>query len=583
MIFGPHIRRNSIKLSGQRTTALEQARGRLVMVAMVFMVAYSVIALRAFDLSILQGEFGYVRKSKAEQAHAQAAAEHVLKRGKIYDRNGVLMATSLETSSLYADPRLIDGAEKTAKGLVKIFPDLSYKTTLQKLQSKKQFVWIKRNITPTEQFSVLELGQPGLEFEREDQRLYPQENLGAHILGYTNIDNHGLAGIERQFDEKLSAGEDVYLTIDTRLQHVARRELQAAIKDFTAKAGVAVVMDVKTGELLAGVSLPDYKPHHLSGTNNNALFNRMTLGVYELGSVFKIFSTAALLDTHDLPMGTTFDAREPIKVGRFTINDYHAQKRELTIPEVFMHSSNIGSALMAQQVGTEGLRDFYDDLGLLRSMDFDLPEIGRPLVPDPWREVTTLTASYGHGLATTPLQMTSAVSSVVNGGVLVKPKLILDKNGDTQSEATELRVMSERTSKTMRKLMRLVVSQGTGSNADVPGYVVGGKTGTAEKSTRRGYDKDRLMSSFVGAFPMNDPQYAIYVMVDEPKGNKKSYGYATGGWVAAPAVGRIVQSMANILGMSPHKGKAMEASLIRYIPLEDRKPKKSTGGHLVSY
>ncbi len=584
MIFGAHIRRNSIKLDGHHNSALEQARGRMMLVMSIFMIAYAVLAFRVFDVSIIQGELGHVRAHHEQQDTVDLPADHVLKRGRIYDRNGVMLAGSLKTSSLYANPHLIDGVEETAQGLVNIFSDLSYGNVLQKLQSQKKFVWIKRNITPAEQYKVLELGQPGLEFEREDRRVYPQENLSAHILGFTNIDNHGLAGIERSFDQMLSAGEDINLSIDVRLQHVLRRELGKAISDFSAIGGAGIIMDVQTGELLAGTSLPDFKPHSLSDAKTSDLFNRMTLGVYELGSVFKIFSTAALLDTHNLPMGTTFDAREPIKIGRFTINDYHAQKRELTIPEIFMHSSNIGAALMAQQVGTEGIRNLYDDLGLLRPLDFEIKEVGRPIVADPWREITTLTASYGHGIATTPLQLIGAVSSIVNGGLLVKPNLVKGAEGDTPRES--LRVISERTSKKMNKLLRLVVTQGTGGNADVVGYLVGGKTGTAEKSTKHGYDKKSLISSFVGVFPMDNPRYAIYIMVDEPKGNKKSHGYATAGWVAAPAVGRVVQSMVSILGIAPKEvkqGAEMEANLIRYLPLEDRKPAKKTGGHLVSY
>jgi len=580
MIFGPHIRRHSIKLEGHYSSALDRARGRMMVVVSVCIIAYVIIGLRVLDVSILQGELGYVRANKESADSLEWSSDPLLRRGRIYDRNGIIMASSLGASSLFADARLIDGAEETAKGLVKIFPDLTYEDVLHKLQSKKPFMWIKRNITPKEQFQVLQLGQPGLEFEREDRRVYPQENLAAHFLGFTNIDNHGLAGIERSFDKVLSQGHDVDLTIDVRLQHVLRREIQKAISEFSAIGGAGIIMDVTNGHILAGTSLPDFKPHMVSDAKASDLFNRMTLGVYELGSVFKIFSTAALLEQFNLPMDTTFDAREPIKVGRFTINDFHAQKRELTIPEIFMHSSNIGTALMAQQVGTDGIRNLYRDLGLFDPMAFEIKEVGRPIVPDPWREVTTLTSSYGHGIATTPMQLVSAVSSIVNGGILVKPTLI--KSKEEQRAQDHIRVVSESTSQKISQLMRLVVSQGTGSKADIPGYLVGGKTGTAEKSGKNGYDKKRLISSFVGVFPMDKPRYAIYIMVDEPKANKKSYGYATAGWVAVPAVGRVVKSMASILGVAPksiEKGHEMEASLIRYLSPD----RKYTGGHLVSY
>ncbi len=562
------LRIHSIKIAGERSFAIDQARGRLVLISAVFMLCYMVIAARVIDLTVIQGYLGHERTASLQEASSSVAA---IARADITDRNGVLLATTLKMASLYADPNLITDPEGTAKGLVKIFPELSYGDVLQKLQSDKHFLWVRRNLTPHEQYVVLELGQPGLGFEHEDRRIYPQGELSAHLVGYTNIDNHGLAGIERSFDRFLGDGKPLTLTIDIRLQHALRREVQKAMSDFTAKAGAGVIMDVTNGEVLAGVSLPDFDPHKAGAADPDAIFNRLSLGVYELGSMFKIFSTAALLETHGSPMSTTFDAREPLKAGRFTINDYHAQKRILTIPEVFMHSSNIGSALMGLEVGTKALKNFYTDLGLLTPMEIEISEIGKPMVPDPWGEVSTMTASYGHGVATTPFQLTSAVSTIVNGGFFVKPKLILSAGNDNQNKS-DLRVVSPQTAESMRKLLRLVVSDGTGKNADVPGYSVGGKTGTAEKIGVKGYDRKRLISSFVGAFPMENPRYAVMVMVDEPKGNKKSFGYATAGWVAAPAVARVVSSMGSILGIPvrTHNGAPeISASLKKYVSFED--------------
>ncbi|GJL86078.1 MAG: peptidoglycan glycosyltransferase [Micavibrio sp.] len=560
------LRINSIKIAGERSFAIDQARGRLVLISAVFMLCYMVIAARVIDLTVIQGHLGHERTASLQDSHPSATA---ITRADVVDRNGVLLATTLKMASLYADPALITDAESTAKGLVKIFPSLSYGDTLQKLQSKKHFVWVQRNLTPHEQYAVLELGQPGLGFQRTDRRIYPQGELSSHLIGYTNVDNHGLAGIERSFDRFLGDGKPLTLTIDIRLQHALRREVQKAMSDFTAKAGVGVIMDVANGEVLAGVSLPDFDPHKAGAANSDAIFNRLSLGVYELGSMFKIFSTAALLETHGSPMSTTFDAREPLKAGRFTINDYHAQKRILTIPEVFMHSSNIGSALMGLEVGTKVLKDFYTDLGLLTPMEIEISEVGKPMVPDPWGDVSTMTASYGHGVATTPFQLTSAVSTIVNGGFFVKPKLILGADNDNKSD---LRIVSPQTAESMRKLLRLVVSDGTGKNADVPGYSVGGKTGTAEKIGAKGYDRKRLISSFVGVFPMENPRYAVMVMVDEPKGNKESFGYATAGWVAAPAVARVVSSMGAILGIPVRAQNGVpeiSASLKKYVRFED--------------
>jgi len=568
------FRRASIRITGQRGAALTQARGRLVLISAIFALAYVLIAVRVVDLTLIHG------KITQEQAgfsalHAGGQSDPVMRRADIYDRNGVLLATTLKMASLYADPKFIQGPDEAAQGLVKIFPNLSYGDVLQKLQSDKRFIWIKRNLTPDEQYAVLELGQPGLRFSREDRRVYPQGKLAAHVIGYTNIDNRGLAGIERRFDNFLGGGKTLNLTIDIRLQHVLRREITKAMEDFTALAGAGVIMDVKNGEVLAGVSLPDFDPNNAGAANDNEIFNHLTLGVYELGSLFKIFSTAALLETYDPPMSMTFDASEPIKIGRFTINDYHAENRVLTIPEIFMHSSNIGAALMGRKVGTQALRSFYEDLGLLTKMEIEIDEVGAPLVPSPWREVSTLTASYGHGIATTPLQLASAVSIIINGGFSVKPKFVLNnirnqKNTKMSPKKNDLRIVSPQTAQSMRKLLRLVVTDGTGKNADVPGYAVGGKTGTAEKIGAKGYDRKRLISSFVGVFPMDAPRYVVLVVVDEPKGNKKSFGYATGGWVAAPAVARIISGMGAILGLpGQNSERDIGASLKQYVHDKD--------------
>ncbi len=570
MIFQRAARRRASKIVGQRGEALDQARGRLVMIGGFFILAYMLLAARAVDLSVLRSG---VYKDEGVLV-AQEVPTTIHRRADIVDRNGVLLATTLKTTSLYADTKLIADPKAAAKNLVKTFPDLAFGEILQDLQSGKRFVWLKRRILPEEQLAVLEIGEPGLAFQEEYQRIYPQGRLVSHLLGYTNIDNQGLGGVELGFNSFLNDSEaPLILTIDHRLQHALRREISQAMDQFNAKAGIGVIMDATNGEVLAGVSLPDFDPHVAGKADKDALFNRLTLGVYELGSVFKIFSTAAFLEMRNVPMSTTFDAREPIKIGRFTINDYHAEDRVLTIPEVFMYSSNIGSALMGQAVGNEGLKGFYKDLGLLDPLDFEIREVARPLVPDPWREVNTLTASYGHGIATTPLQTASAVASIVNGGELVRAKIVKDdvreKAVDARSQKRpELRIVSPETAHRMRQLMRLVVTDGTGRNADVRGYRVGGKTGTAEKIIHGRYQKKKLISSFIGAFPMDAPKYVVFVAIDEPKGNKKSFGYATGGWVGAPAVARVVASMASILGI-PAKpvpvDRELGASLKKYV------------------
>ena len=575
-MFSGRLRQNAVKIEGERSSALDLARGRLVLMSGFFILTYMVFALRAFDLAVIQGRVISYDGDQAvkAQTYSQPTAPDV-RRADIFDRNGALLATTLKTSALFADPYLISDAQGAAKKLVKIFPNLKYGDVLQKLQSTKRFEWIERNVSPDQQFEVLQIGEPGLEFEETYKRFYPQSALMAHMLGYSDVDGRGLAGVERGFNKYLGEGHDLTLTLDVRLQHVLRREMLKTMEEFEALAAAGVIMEVITGEILAGVSLPDFNPHHPPGKKNeSAMFNRLTLGVYELGSVFKIFSTAAFFERHNVPMSTIFDASEPIKIDRFTINDYHAEDRILTVPEVFMYSSNIGSALMGQAVGTENLKNFYRDLGLLDPLDFEVREVARPLVPKPWGEVHTLTASYGHGISTTPLQLVTAVSSIINGGYLVRPSLVMNQETDGE-EVKDIRIVSAKTAQRLRQLLRLVVTDGTASKAEVRGLRVGGKTGTAEKIVGGKYHNEKKISSFVGVFPMDAPRYAILVMVDEPKGQKHTQNNATGGWVAAPAVARIVASMASILGIPPANENAPEnhfgESLKKFVSAKEKR------------
>ena len=569
------FQRRKLHMVGVRSNALEQARGRIVLMSAVFVCAYLLVIARSVDVMVLQGAL--YNNEEAHLYEAVAPKGEAVRRGDIVDRNGVLLARSLKTASLYADPKLVTAPKETTEALKEIFPDLQYGDLLQKLQSKRRFVWIKRNITPDEQGEILQLGDPGLNFEEEDRRIYPQGELAVHMVGYSGVDGQGLAGIEGSFNKYLDAGDEpLALTIDVRLQHALRREISNSIETFSAIGGAGVIMDVRDGSVLAAVSLPDFDPQQYGRAENNELFNRVSLGVYELGSVFKIFSTAALLEETGARIAQKFDAREPLRRGRHKIRDYHAEKRIMSLPEVFMHSSNIGSALMGEMVGTEGIKKFYSDLGLLTPASLEVGEIGKPIVPSPWRDINTLTASYGHGVAVSPLQLTSAVASIVNGGELVEPTLILDgvrleKDKKKPKQKTNVRIISPEVSHRMRQLLRLTVSEGTGKSADVDGYLVGGKTGTAEKPGAGGYSRKRLISSFVGTFPSDEPRYVVYIMVDEPQGTQESYGYATGGWVAAPAVKNVIASMVSILGIAPSKEKKrMEGSLLRYVKTEDQ-------------
>jgi cell division protein FtsI (penicillin-binding protein 3) len=576
------FRKHRVRVGDNKDHALHVMRGRLVLFQAIALVGFAFMGLRAADLMVLQAADPITLPSFEQDVVLPEIADNAqkkdMRRADIVDRNGVLMATSLKTDSLYADPAEIMDKPRTAAKLAEIFPEYSAAALLDKLNMPRRFVWIKRGVTPDEQQAILDIGEPALAYYKEDYRFYPQGNETSHVVGMINRDGAGTLGLERGANELLTSytadevaeGAAVLkTTIDVRVQHVLHREIAKSIKDFDAKAGAGIIMDVDTGEILGAVSLPDFDPNNPPNPNAPEMFNRFSQGVYELGSTFKLFSTAAYFEFEKAPMSQRFDVRKPISHGRFKINDYHAEKRILTLPEVFMLSSNIGSARMGEAVGGENLQSFYRDLGLMDKPEFDLKEVTHPLVPNPWREINTLTTSYGHGIAVSPLQLIRAAGSIVNGGNLVSPRLTFAEVKDYQSL---VRVVSERTAQNMRSLLRLTVTDGTGGSAEVEGLLIGGKTGTAEKPSKdgRGYDRKRLISSFLGVFPIDAPRYVIFIMVDEPKGQKDSFGYATAGWVAAPAVGKIIEAMAPMVGIKRRENAAAidpATRLKRYINL----------------
>jgi cell division protein FtsI (penicillin-binding protein 3) len=532
---------------------LETGRSRLLVTAALFSLAFAVIGIRLVDVTLIKPA---IDPKAAQVARNAAPAGPEIARADIVDRNGVLIATTLASPSLFANPRLISDPAAAARKLVAVVPDLSEGEVTAKLSSEKSFVWLKRHLTPKQQFEVNRLGNPAFQFEREERRVYPDGNLAAHVVGYAGIDNKGLAGIERGMDEVLKGSrEPVRLSLDIRVQHIMHEELTRTIEEFSAIGGMGIMMDVRNGEIVSMVSLPDFDPNQPGTATPERTFNRATLGAYEMGSTFKIFNSAMVLDNRIGTLNSLYDARYNIRVGRFTIQDYHAEHRWLSLAEVFMHSSNIGSVKMALEAGVERQKEFFQRLGMTRAPVIEIPEVAAPLVPAPWREVNTMTIAFGHGMSVTPLNMAIGVSAMVNGGMLRQATML--KHPDGYLPAGQ-QVVSPRTSEDIRRLMRLVVEQGTGKMAAAPGYVVGGKTGTAEKVSGKGYAKKALLSSFVAAFPINDPKYLILVMIDEPHGTKKSFGFATAGWTAAPAVGRIVTRAAPLLGVKPIDENAPE-------------------------
>lgn len=538
-----------LRLEGTAKQAIETAQHRLVVAGMLFSLAFLIVGLRLVDVTIL--------KEGHEPPAPRVVQEFQTERADIIDRNGVILATSLATSSLYANPKLVLDPAEVARKLARTLPGIDEQETKARLTSDRSFVWLRRNLTPRQQYEVNRLGIPGLFFQREERRVYPHGKLAAHVVGFTDIDNRGLAGMEQSFDEELrQSDEPLQLSVDIRVQHILREELNAVIDEFRAIGGAAMVLDVTNGELLGMVSLPDFDANNPGAADPQTRFNRNTLGVYEPGSTFKIFNTAMALDYGATTLESGYDTTKPIKVARFTITDYKPIKRWQSIPEIFMHSSNIGSVYMAMEVGRDRQREFLGRFGFLKAPSIELPEIGSPLVPANWRDINLMTISFGHGISITPLQLVAGTAAVVNGGML-RPVTLL-KRAESEKIPGQ-RVIASRTSDQMRGLMRLVVDKGTAKSANVPGYLVGGKTGTAEKIVNGRYQRNMRISSFVGAFPMNAPRFVVYAMLDEPKGNKSTFGFATAGWVAAPAAGRIIARLAALYGIPPVDEEALAA------------------------
>ncbi|MBP2299484.1 peptidoglycan D,D-transpeptidase FtsI family protein [Azospirillum picis] len=540
------------------SVALDQSRYRLMVTAAVVTTVFAAIGVKLAFATMFAGG------GEPRQHVALELDNTTTNRGDILDRNGNLLATSLVTQSLYADPKLVSRPEEAAEKLVGALPELDYKDVLAKLTSERRFVWLKRSLTPKQQASVHRLGIPGVAFEQEERRFYPAGNLTSHVVGFTGIDNNGLAGMEQGFNKRLTEdpAEPVQLSIDLRLQHVLRKELAATVQEFSAIGAAGIIFDVRNGEVLSMVSLPDFDPQDPTGLDPDTLFNRASLGVYEMGSTFKIFNSALAFDSGKIRVSDSFDAAHPIKVGRFTINDLHNMHRALTVAEVFQHSSNLGSVRMVQQVGVAAQKAFMTKMGFTKRTGLELPEDGWPLVPNPWREINSYTISFGHGISVSPMHTVTAAAAIVNGGFLHTPTLLKRKPGE---EIPTEQVVSRQTSDMMRRMFRFVVTEGTGKSAEVKGYVVGGKTGTADKQKGRHYQKNSRMSSFLGAFPMQDPRYIVYVLIDEPKGTAKTYGYATGGWVAAPAVGRIVKQIGPLLNVPTVDENAPEILSATYL------------------
>jgi cell division protein FtsI (penicillin-binding protein 3) len=474
-------------------------------------------------------------------------------RPDIFDRDRRLLATDIKGATLYADPAKVIDIDELAEQVTSVLPDVNAKDLRARLRQGGRFVRIKRELTPKQQAEIHELGLPGLGFIEEYRRVYPAGATAGHVVGLVDVDNKGLAGIEKFIDDNpqltMTGDEAITLSLDLGAQYVLREELDKAITAYRAKAAAGIVVDVHSGEVVALASLPDYDPNHREQALDKDRLNRIGFGVYEMGSVFKVFTVAGVLDSGLANFRTRYDASAPIHYASFTIDDFHGQRRSLSVPEVFIYSSNIGAAKMALEMGVDRHRAFLKKLGLMDRVPTELGDTAAPIVPAHWQKLNTMTIAFGHGLSVTPLQLAAATLPLVNGGIAVTPTFL--PRSREEGMARGHRVLKPGTSASMVKLMRLNVLKGTGKRANADGYRVGGKTGTAEKVVRGHYSTSALLTSFLAAFPTDAPEYVVLVMIDEPQRLPETNNQATAGINAAPTVGKIIARIAPILGVAP--------------------------------
>ncbi|HEY8194111.1 MAG TPA: penicillin-binding protein 2 [Hyphomicrobium sp.] len=482
-------------------------------------------------------------------------------RPDIVDRDGRLLATDLEAPSIYADPGVVIDRDELVEKLTTVLPDIDTKDLLKTLSDRsRRFVWVRRGVSPKIAQMVHDLGLPGLSFRYELKRAYPAGALAGHVLGAVNVDNRGVSGIEKYIDDKigvdpvhaavLSSRAPVRLSLDMGVQHALEDELDAADKRYKTQGAAGLVLNIKTGEILASASLPRVDPTWPSQALDAKHIDRMTGGTYELGSVFKTLTIAMAFDEGLAQPNTMIDVRKPLEVGRFTVTDFHPAGRPLSVTEIYTHSSNVGAGMLALQAGPEKLEAFLRKFGMLTPLKTEEGTVAAPQVPPAWNRASTITVSYGHGIAVAPLQFAAAAATILNGGKPVHPTFLRRFDAGA-AEGKPL--VTELTSRRMAQLMRLNVTSpdGTGKEADVPGYRVGGKTGTADVASHGGYSSKSVISSFLGAFPMDDPQYLTFIVLFEPKGTAETHGQHTAGYTAAPVTGRLIARIAGQLGVEP--------------------------------
>ncbi|MBF9049517.1 penicillin-binding protein 2 [Roseobacter sp. HKCCD9010] len=554
------IERENLRLrhEAMRDKMRQRAETRLLLLAMCFFAAFITVGLRMSTLAA----------SEPEEPRIATSGSAILNtRADIVDRQGRVLATNLVTNSLYAHPHEIIDPATAARGLAQIFPDLDEETLLRRFTSDSRFIWLRRYISPEQEQLVHDLGEPGLLFGPREMRLYPNGSVAAHILGGAGFGEEavnaaeviGVAGVEARFDDALRDpardGAPLELSIDLTVQAAVEQVLAGGMVIMNARGASAVLMDVHTGEIRAMASLPDFDPNARPAPltegeqADSPLFNRALQGVYELGSVFKMFTVAQALNEGMVNPETIIDTAGPLRMAGFSISDFRNYGSRLSVTEVMIHSSNIGTARIAQMLGAERQQRFLEQLGFFQPTLVEMIEApsGRPLLPQRWGELTTMTVSYGHGLSTSPIHLAAAYASITNGGTLIRPTLLL-QDGPQNGE----RIVSEEVSEQIRSMLRDVVTEGTASFGDVEGYAVGGKTGSADKPRPNGgYYEDRVLSTFASVFPAHDPRYVLIVTLDEPEIVALGEARRTAGWTAVPVAAEVIRRVAPLLGLRP--------------------------------
>lgn len=555
------IERENIRLRHEemRDRARRRAEGRLLVLAVMFFGAFGVVGGRMAVLA---------QSEPAEPRTSVAGAEIFAQRADIVDREGRILATNFDTYSLYAQPQMMVDPVAAAEKLVEIFPDLDQERLLKDFTGSLKFLWIRKKLSPEQQQAVHDIGEPGLLFGPREMRLYPNGRLAAHVLGGASFGREGVhaaevvgvAGVEKFHDERLrdpaQSNEPLVLSLDLSVQAAMERVLLGGMKIMNAKGASGILMEVSTGEVVAVASLPDFDPNDrpalpVSGRpDDSPLFNRAVQGVYELGSTFKVFAIAQALELGLVTPDTVINTKTPMTWGKFRIRDFRNYGPEQTVTNVIVKSSNVGTARIAMEIGGVRQKAFLGQLGFMEASPVEITEAAgsKPLLPVKWSELSTMTISYGHGLSTSPMHLAAAYATIANGGRRVTPTLLHDKG-----RAPGERVISEQTANAMLKMLREVVSHGTASLGEVPGYAVGGKTGTADKprTNGKGYEKDKVIATFASVFPAHDPKYVLVVALDEPVETSGEEPRRTAGWTAVPVAAEIIRRIAPLLGLRP--------------------------------